>query len=446
MSVQVTPDLSKDASILIVGTGTFGLSTAVHLARRGYTNIQCLDKWAYPSPDSAGYDINKIIGMRNDTPLAARTSREAFAAWQEPLFKEVFHQVGLITSATNVEATEYCKGAYKSWIECGEEENVVWLEEKKDFHDLVPQLRDGGVDGWRGFFHKRAGWAHARDAMKVMGDEAKKMGVRFATGKEATMEKLLLDAAGEAVGIIAVDGTEWKAERIVLCTGAWSDSLIDTKGQLEAKCWTVAHIQLTPEECAEFKDMPVVMNLEEGKTQQITNVYWLTTYLGFFFEPDGEGQVKICNEFPGFTNFETVADGRSVSVPRSHATNPSDRIPNKSRDEVRSLLSRTIPRFSGHSFVVEKVCWCTDTMDRNWLVDVHPVHDRLIIATGDSGNAFKMLPVIGKYIGDLVQGRELDSLVKEAWKWREDKAGRSERFGGDGKTRDLKEMDGWKAD
>ncbi|MCJ1298016.1 hypothetical protein MMC08_000805 [Hypocenomyce scalaris] len=159
--------LHKSSHILIVGTGTFGLSTAVHLARRGFPNIQCLDRWPYPSPDSAGFDINKIIGMRNDTPLTARASREAFAAWQEPLFKDVFHEVGLITSATTDTPTAYCLGAYQSWIDCGEAANVSWLETKDDFHDLVPQLGEGSMDGWRGFFHKRGGWAHARDAMKI---------------------------------------------------------------------------------------------------------------------------------------------------------------------------------------------------------------------------------------------------------------------------------------
>lgn len=255
----------KDASILIVGTGTFGLSTAVHLARRGFTNIQCLDRYPYPSPDSAGYDINKIIGMRNDTPLTARVSREALAGWREPLFRSVWHEVGLITAATNEEAVNYCRWAYQSWIDCGEGDNVKWLETKEDFKALVPQMRDGTLPNWRGFFHKRAGWAHAKDALKIMGDEAARLGVKFATGKSATMKSLLLDEHQQAVGIIAEDGTRWIADRIVLCTGAWSDSLLDTKGQLEAKCWTLAHIQLTHKERDEFKGIPVVMNLEEGK-------------------------------------------------------------------------------------------------------------------------------------------------------------------------------------
>ncbi|KAL2438535.1 L-saccharopine oxidase [Exophiala dermatitidis] len=419
----------KDASILIVGTGTFGLSTAVHLARRGFTNIQCLDRYPYPSPDSAGYDINKIIGMRNDTPLTARVSREALAGWREPLFQSVWHEVGLITAATNEEAVNYCRWAYQSWIDCGEGDNVKWLETKEDFKTLVPQMRDGTLPNWRGFFHKRAGWAHAKDALKIMGDEAARLGVKFATGKSATMKSLLLDEHQQAVGIIAEDGTRWIADRIVLCTGAWSDSLLDTKGQLEAKCWTLAHIQLTPKEREEFKGIPVVMNLEEG----------------FFFEPSTDGQIKICNEFPGFTHNVTLPDGRQTSEPRSHAQNPSDSIPHQSRKEIRQFLAKTVPQFKDRPFVTEKVCWCTDTNDRNWLLDVHPAHPRLMVATGDSGVAFKMLPVMGKYISDLVEGISLDPMLQQAWKWRPEKNDHSQRWGGDGKTRDLKDMEGWRA-
>ena len=44
MSAQLR---SKDSPIVIVGAGVFGLSTAIHLAQRGYTNVKILDKQAY---------------------------------------------------------------------------------------------------------------------------------------------------------------------------------------------------------------------------------------------------------------------------------------------------------------------------------------------------------------------------------------------------------------
>lgn len=34
-------------SIVIVGAGVFGLSTAIHLAQRGYKNVKIIDKQPY---------------------------------------------------------------------------------------------------------------------------------------------------------------------------------------------------------------------------------------------------------------------------------------------------------------------------------------------------------------------------------------------------------------
>lgn len=59
LPLEKTP-IDKDSPVLVVGAGTFGLSTVWHLARRGYTNVVCVDKFGYPSPDSAGYDLNKM--------------------------------------------------------------------------------------------------------------------------------------------------------------------------------------------------------------------------------------------------------------------------------------------------------------------------------------------------------------------------------------------------
>lgn len=58
--------LTKQSQILIVGGGTWGCSTALHLVRRGYTNVTLLDVAHIPSPISAGDDVNKIssgLGM-----------------------------------------------------------------------------------------------------------------------------------------------------------------------------------------------------------------------------------------------------------------------------------------------------------------------------------------------------------------------------------------------
>jgi sarcosine oxidase / L-pipecolate oxidase len=52
---------TKTNSIIIIGCGTWGASTALHLARRGYTDVTVLDPYEVPSAISAGNDVNKIV-------------------------------------------------------------------------------------------------------------------------------------------------------------------------------------------------------------------------------------------------------------------------------------------------------------------------------------------------------------------------------------------------
>ena len=54
--------VNKDSPIIIVGAGAWGLSTALHLANAGYTNVTVHERAEkIPSPYSAAWDLNKIV-------------------------------------------------------------------------------------------------------------------------------------------------------------------------------------------------------------------------------------------------------------------------------------------------------------------------------------------------------------------------------------------------
>lgn len=81
-------------SVLIVGAGEFGASTALALLRSGrYGKITILDRASQlPAMDAASCDINKVV--RNDyaDPGYAKLAREAIKEWQKPEWKGIFHQ------------------------------------------------------------------------------------------------------------------------------------------------------------------------------------------------------------------------------------------------------------------------------------------------------------------------------------------------------------------
>ena len=87
--------------IVVGGGGTMGSSTALHLIRSGYTpsNITLLDTYPIPSAQSAGNDLNKIMGVMIRNKVDVQLSLEARDMWKnDELFRPFFHNTGRVSS------------------------------------------------------------------------------------------------------------------------------------------------------------------------------------------------------------------------------------------------------------------------------------------------------------------------------------------------------------
>lgn len=58
-----------------------------------------------------------------------------------------------------------------------------------------------------------------------------------------------------------------------------------------------------------------------------------------------------------------------------------------------------------------------DTPDYNFLIAPHPDYPGLSLAVGGSAHGFKFLPVVGKYIVDMLENK-LDPEIQKKWRWR----------------------------
>ncbi|ORY23686.1 peroxisomal sarcosine oxidase [Naematelia encephala] len=402
--------VSKTAKILVVGGGgTIGSSTALHLARRGYTDIRILDVFQIPSGNSAGNDLNKVAGSGRDG-VWGQIGQASWEAWKnDPVFCPHCHPTGRIDVASGPDRkADELYAKYQAMLAEGRGDEFEWLDNEEEIVRRAPHLHGAHIQGWKGLWVRESGWVAARDALDSVGHECRRLGVKTAFGSAGTFKSLLLGTDGKTcTGVKATDDTEWPADLVVLAAGAWSPILVDLEGQCVSKCWVFAHIQLSTEEAQHFKGIPTMYHHE----------------LGFFIEPQAStGLLKLCNEFPGYTrmakchpfglNRETV-----LSVPRSHAQHPNDTMPDEALDEIKRLVKICLPHLVGRPLINQSMCWCTDTPDANWLLCEHPRFPKLILATGDSGHSFNTLPVAGGEVVDMIEGK-LSEERRQLWRWR----------------------------
>ncbi|KAK4233022.1 FAD dependent oxidoreductase [Achaetomium macrosporum] len=429
----------KDTKVIVVGGGgTIGSTTALHLLRAGYTpsNITVLDTYPIPSALSAGNDLNKIMGIRLRNDVDLQLSLEARDMWRnDELFKPFFHNTGRLDCESTQEGIASLRREYQALLDAnaGLEETHEWLDSEDAILSKAPLLQRDRIKGWKAIWSRDGGWLAAAKAINAIGEELRRRGVKFGFGSAGSFKRpLFADDGAMCVGVEAVDGTRY-GDKVVLAAGAWSPALVDLEEQCCSKAWVYAHIQLTPEEAAEYKGCPVVYNGD----------------VGFFFEPNEHRVIKVCDEVPGFTRFKQhqpygALAPKRVSVPRSHAKHPTDTYPDASEESIKRAISTFLPRFKHKPLFNRALCWCTDTADSALLICEHPKWKNFILATGDSGHSFKLLPNIGKHVVELVEGRFADNMA-EAWRWRpgQGDALKSIRAAPE---KDLADMPGWRHD
>ncbi|KAL4784731.1 FAD dependent oxidoreductase [Aspergillus varians] len=428
--------LTRDSSVLIIGGGTWGCSSALQLSRMGYTSITVFDQSPIPSPISAGNDVNKI--MEEASPSESDSDEQyvwnrmhqlATNAWKlDPVYKPFYRPTGLIMAASQDSARHHIDSYIR---DC--KDKVRLLNSPAEFQQTMPKgILTGDFPNWKGFFREAgAGWVFARGALEAAYREASRLGVRFIVGdSQGKVDGLLYSPdGGDVVGVRTGDGQEHRADRVILCAGANSDQLLDFERQLRPTAWALAHIQMTEEERKVWRDLPVLFNVNSG----------------FFIEPDAKnGHLKVVEEVPGYCNIvRNPSTGITKSIPFA-----KHQIPTQAEQHTRQFLRETAPHIADRAFAFARICWDADTPDRQFIIDRHPKYKSLTVAVGGSGMGFMLMPAVGIAIQHALEGI-LEPKLKEGFRWRPETAvGRDwmdtqDRYGGDGAVADLQKIDAW---
>ncbi|CAJ2501146.1 Uu.00g039990.m01.CDS01 [Anthostomella pinea] len=94
----------------------------------------------------------------------------------------------------------------------------------------------------------------------------------------------------------------------------------------------------------------------------------------------------------GYTHYTQVAgsDAKLSVPPENNAF-----IPAQDEAAIRRLLRETLPALADRPLINRTMCWVADTGDTEYVIDFVPNKKGVMVVSGDSGHAFKILPVVG---------------------------------------------------
>ncbi|KAG9568209.1 fructosyl amino acid oxidase, partial [Aureobasidium melanogenum] len=394
--------MNKDKRILIIGAGVFGLSTALELTRRGYSNVIVLDRHAPPVPDGSSVDISRIVRPDYADAFYARMGMEALAGWQKD-FSPFFHRSGLLCAQSGTEfGHAYLKGAKTNLENSGARVNL-WAYTGREASQRYSGIH-GDLSQTSGYCNLDAGWVDAGKSIEHLASLCEESGVTFLVGQDSTVIELVTtnsDSRKEVTGVLTANGEVLDADAVIMATGAWTPHLIEAGNRFISTGQPVGYMQLTSEEAEEMRGNPVMINLSTG---------W------FAFPPtQNDNILKMARHGYGF---ETTQSSRSARYSAPNLASQADYLPADAEQALRDGLALFLPKFKDRAFSRTKLCWYTDTPKGDFIVDYHPEYTNLFLATGGSGHAFKLLPILGRYVVDNFEGTASEEQQKK-WEWPE---------------------------
>lgn len=351
--------------VIVVGLGAMGSATLHQLARRGL-HVLGIDQFAPPHALGSSHGKSRIIREAYfEDPRYVPLVQRAYECWhalEQESGAAIFRQTGgLMLGAP---ASDVVRGARLSAAQHGVPHQVLSAEEVRQ---RVPAIRPQRDD--IGIFEPRAGMLAPEIAIQAALDMARRHGATVHLNEPL----LSWRAVGDGVEITTRTGTA-RAAKLILSVGAWATTVLKELElpfvvQRNVQFWFAPlrnPAQFTPEQLPVF-----IHELPNG-----------LTWYGF---PDTGDGVKLALHHHG------------------ESVDPDEIRRSVSDDEVsfmRDIVERYMPDANGR-LRDSSVCMYTNLPDEHFIIDRHPLHASVIVASPCSGHGFKFASAIGEVLADM---------------------------------------------
>ena len=362
-SSLLTADLPQRASVVVVGGGVMGVSTAFHLAEAGVADVLLLDRGSFGAGSTcrAAGGVRAMFSDEVNISLGAR-SLEAFARFGERPGQEIdLHRVGYLFLLDRPEHVGAMTAAVELQNALGLPSRMVGPQEAQRLSPLI------STDGLLA-----AAWSpddgHCTPESVVLGyaTAARRLGATLVPHCAVTGIRV---QDGAVTAVVTERGTV-ATDTVVCAAGPWS-------GQVGAMAGV--DLPVTPLRRQVVVTEPVP-DLPAGLPMTIDFA------TSFYFHGEGRGLLMGMSdpdEQPGF------------SVERSDAWLP----------RLADAVERRAPALAGVGLASGWAGLYEMTPDSNAVIGESDEVGRFLYATGFSGHGFLMGPAVGEVVRDLVLRR-----------------------------------------
>ncbi|MBD0333641.1 MAG: N-methyl-L-tryptophan oxidase [Chitinophagaceae bacterium] len=363
--------MNTSYDIAIIGAGAMGSAAAYHLSKTG-KKVLVLDRFAPPHNLGSSHGESRIIREAYyESPVYVPLVQQAYDLWhelEEASGKKLLLKTGgIMLGGYN---SKVVQGALRSALQYHlPYEYLTHNEIKRRFPGF--KLTENTV----GIYEERGGVLFPEQCIHAFFELTKNANVNF----RFTEIVKSISASGDKVEIVTEKGN-YTAAKAIISSGAWMNELLPDL-QLPL---TVA------------RQVLFWFNYIDSASNFLPQNFPIYIWQ---YEND-----KIVYGFPDL--------GTGIKIAIHHGgkrTEPNTIDRNVDEEEINAMQELVDAHFDlRSSFSHSSVCMYTNTPDEDFIIDYHPLHKNIIIASPCSGHGFKFSIAIAKLLCDMILESPLD--------------------------------------
>ncbi|WP_426754928.1 FAD-dependent oxidoreductase [Myxococcus sp. Y35] len=363
--------------VVVVGAGAIGLSAAYWCSKAG-KNVLLLDQFDIDNDYFSSKGESRFFRVMYSDPLLSLLAQSAYPLWRE--LEDDSGLTGILNDTSLLffgppNGVNTPEGNLAGAQTVLEEQGLPFRRlTAADFPDSYPVLQ-GLSDDVVGLEQPQAGVIAADRALLALRQLCQKQGVTFIPRR--TVSRIQEAPAG--VTVTTAQGS-YTGKKLILVPSAWTNQVLESLNiQLALEIWTMTYAYFTVASSQYSYPLWFYFGAPKFPGDDTTTYYGLPPLLT-------PGRIKVGTDF----TFK-----KSSAPPTS---------PPQADPQMVSLLNTFMrAHFKGLQSLAHDAVGCLYTMtpDVNFVLDALPGHKDIFLFTGDTGQAFKFTPVLGKILAEL---------------------------------------------